>query len=177
MLSMEEIYKTKAYLNNLYLCKLAHMQGLDVKEILHHTSIQPDDYSNDEPSWEAFLKISQNTFEVMDYFFPEEDEPDIFYWLELARVPISKTKHLYSFVLIILDSLLLFDIPLKVESALSELGGQITIYPIDDGVVIIADTDYGTVDWALLYDTLLDKYRKNGEFKKNLEREYYEVVI
>lgn len=59
-------------------------------------------------------------------------------------------------------------------------GAYTIIHPIDDGIILIADEDYGVCDWTSVYQHLASiKEQKRLEkiIENDMECEQYEVAI
>lgn len=179
MFSTEEFYAMKTYLNNVLLIKVAFDCGINVKKALKNTYIYPSPYQMDDTNLEIFYELALQTFEAVQFFAPGEDDEDIQYWANL----IGETKRDMNscYLWVILDPLLRNC--LEEEVLFNDefnYGAYTIVHSIDDGVIVIADEDYGVCDWTSVYQHLTrvkEKKRLENIIENELESEPYEVAI
>ncbi|MER2009797.1 MAG: hypothetical protein ABS939_20365 [Psychrobacillus sp.] len=178
--SIEELYEMRTYLNNLLMVKYAHEFGIDVKKILTSTSIVPHNYSMDNTCFETFLQLSRGIFEEIDYFYPGENSEDFDYWLKVS-VCTKKYDQRSCYLWVFMDSRLSSFSKATNLYSTSDLEGDITLYPMELGIVAVGDEDYGECDWTNLYEKLLAILKENetkaSEMNKHLESATYEMAI
>ena len=171
MFTAEEYYTYESYINNLLMVMFAHEFGINVRHALrNHTGILESDYGNyyNTPALNLFQLLCEETFNATEYFDSEDESLDKLFWLNQIE-DISSKKALHLFV--ISDELVQFN-EKRTAGDTREYGA--TLYPVDKGIVIVYDDDYGDCDWTDIFHVLILNKQNN---KANKERINHEMAV
>ncbi|MEK5071660.1 hypothetical protein [Sporosarcina sp. FSL K6-1508] len=166
---IEYIYAMQDYLNNLLLFKYLHDEGFDTKQYSSCVLSSYNEYTgSDDDGFQNFLTVSEHLFEIVEAYssYDESQDDDKMYWLKQANACQDSLQSLI--VVVILDPLLTE--PITGDIGMSYKTGESGLaFQINDGVVILFDSDYGEIDWTeTMYDLLCSrKSMLNREAKLN----------
>lgn len=161
MFTMEDMHVFEAYLNNLLLCTMAHEFGVDVKKALSgiKVSLSPDygSYMNTN-ALEIFHHLSIATFENVTYFEVDDNSDEKRFWFKKATgnelISTVESTHMF----LIEEQTLTIDEHFTAGDH-HEYGAE--IYPVEKGIVIVMNEDYGDCDWSDVYKKLIGIQMEN----------------
>lgn len=174
MFTIEDIYAMEGYLNNLLMVTLAQEHGIDVKGVLKNKNIElgPEygwGYYYPNGSF-LFLGLAEGTFDKVDYFEAEDTSLDKMYWYQKINnvaLPSNSSIHL----MVIHDDTLHLNEPIIAGDGHS-CGAK--LIPVENGIVILMDEDYGDCNWTEVYQQLINmqtEYKINNELKECIPHE------
>ncbi|MDX1806666.1 MAG: hypothetical protein R3267_06550 [Paenisporosarcina sp.] len=170
MMSYEEIFGYQRYLDNLGMIKIAFDKGVPI-HLVNNLNLYNHYGNYDGDFTENFLALVNSAFDTVEYY--DDQEKAISYWLSLAGCSEKYEKHLR--VVVILDTTLADMEAVKCgENEMTD--GSAEIYPIDLGVIVFFDENYGDPFWTEILDVLLS-HREKTLNKQQREAIPYEMAI
>lgn len=148
----------------------AHEIGTNVRHALrNHSGNLETDFGScfNTTGIELFQLLCEETFERTEYFDAEDESLDKMFWFnqfEIEKNHSKKTIHLF----VILDELIHFKEKITVGDS-REYGA--TLYPVEKGIVIAYDDDYGDCDWTDIFHVLTQNKQLSKVKKESIDHE------
>lgn len=161
MIDEENLFMMEMYLENLLMYKIAYDAGFDISSFDNVQLATDYSYGFSEP-FEHFMNLSSDIFEIVEVYdlYNSDEIEDIDYWLNLCDPELSPGSDFV--VTVILDSRLNQPITGFTGMSFSHENDAV-IYKIDDGVVVVYDEAYGTINFSDLFATLIMSLQRSVE--------------
>lgn len=158
MLSAENIYQLESYLDILQMYKMAFDQKLDMKPFTGNI-IEHNYYYSEDDVMNHFELLVAEIFAISETYrsYDDGEMKDKKHWLSLCNPEHTTSESDY--VIVILDEYL--DTPFTgiIESDLWDTNTE--IFPIDGGVVILYDSDYGYGCYLKVFECLMTSIERS----------------
>lgn len=161
----EFVYNAYNYLNNVELFKHVHDAGIDLTPFYNGSNLAVyNPYGGiAENGLDNLYLVANHLFEIVegyDYYEDVSNLEDIEYWNKLANPTFVDAKRTLK-TIVILDDRINLAGPIENIGEDFMTSCKCDILPIEKGVVVVFDEDYGNPNWADVMFWLLSAYEPN----------------
>ena len=164
-MEIEHVYGLRGYLKSLYMFKRLYDEGIGLSpfyEICELASYDPYSSLEDNTTFPNFSYIIQHLFDIVEIYesYEEDVSEDKKYWLQQADKELEDKDFQSSSVIVMLDASLH---PPVFTGEIGEddfSGGKGELLKINDGLILLYDTDYGELNWADVLEALLKNWKR-----------------